>query len=476
MSSTGAACIGASAGGTLTELIALGAANVYLNKDPTITFWRFRYNKYTNFAMEHIEQPFQTQVAFGSDTQVTLNRTGDLIFYQYVVIDLPGIIACQSTTAVCGIGSNQFPCCDPCDPCGDGPPPECICPVPVVSSFPEDDEVVLEDEDLDICTGLQRPWAHYTNAIGQFLIRRACLVIGGQIIDTLYNDYLFMWEELSGQPGKRLLEMIGKRFTRAQLVADSKEDRRLYVPLPWWFTQTSGNALPLVSLQFHGVQVHVCFEDLRKAVQVSDCDVLVVKCRDCQPLTNNDLRATLDTLYVYLDIEERDRFATGSFEQLITQVQQFNLCTKTCQVRINLNFNHPMIELIWAVRRKCQELCNNHFNYSGKWGRDPIRFVHLRLNNLPRFSGREGRWFRLVQPYQWHTNIPDAFVYCFSFALHPEEAQPSGSCNFSRIDNVELIFDLQETLSEEEVSVLVFGRNINVFRYREGLGGIAFSN
>lgn len=475
MSSTGATCIGASAGGTLTELVAQGAADVYLTKNPTITFFRFRYNKHSNFAMEAIEQPFNTQVSFGSDVQVTLNRTGDLLYYQYVVIDLPGITSCTPTASVCGIGGNQFPCCDPCDPCGDGPAPECTCPGTVVaSSVPEEDYTTFDE--FDTCTGLDRPWAHWTNAIGQFLIKRACLAIGGQVVDTLYNDFLFMWEELTGQPGKRLTEMIGKRFTRAQLVADSKEARRLYVPLPFWYTQTSGNALPLVSLQFHGVQLHVCFETLARSVQVSDCDVLVVKCGDCQPLVNADLNARIDTIYVYLDVEERDRFATGSFEQLIVQHQQYTLCTKSCQVRMNLNFNHPIIELIWAVRRRCNELCNNHFNYSGKWGKDPIRYVHLRLNNLPRFAGREGRYFRLVQPWQWHTDIPDSFTYCYSFSIHPEDAQPSGSANFSRIDNVELIFDLQDGLSDEEVTVMVFARNWNVFRYRQGLGGVAFSN
>lgn len=477
MSTNNGVCLGATTQGVLTSLIALGAADVYLSKNPTITFFRFRYNKHTNFAMDTIEQVFQTQVSFGSEVQLTLNRNGDLLYYQYVLIDLPGITSCTPQVAVCGIGGNQFPCCDPCDPCGDGPAPECVCPGTVVSSVAEDDEdefLGLIDE-IDTCTGVARPWAHYVNAIGQFLIKRACLVVGGQIIDQVYNDFLYMWEELAGQPGKRLLEMVGKRFTRAQLIEDSKEDRRLYVPLPWWFTQTSGNAFPLVSVQFHGVQVHVCFEELRKSVQVSDCDVLVVKCNNCQPLNNNDLNARIDTVFIYLDIEERDRFATGSFEQLTVMHQAYYTSTKNCQIRLQLTFNHPIIELIWGIRRKCQELCNNHFNYAGKWGKDPIRATQLRLNNNVRFS-REGRYFRLVQPYQWHTLIPDSFVYCYSFALHPEDAQPSGSCNFSRIDNIEMLIDLQDGLSDEDVTVIIFGRHWNVMRYREGLAGLAFAN
>lgn len=459
-------CSGAAAGGSLTQLIALGALDTYLSSSPSITFFRFRYSKHTNFSMESIEQPFTSNVQFGTDVQCTLNRTGDLIYYQYVIVDLPGIKACPAVPGTCGAGSQMFPCCDPCDPTGDGEAPGCDC-----GSIPTD-TVITDDS---ICTGIQGPWAHWTNAIGQFLLKRACIVIGGQVIDTLYNDYLFMWEELAGKPGKRLREMIGKRFTRAGLVADSQQRRRLYVPLPFWYTLSSGNALSLVSLQFHGVQVHVTFEELHRCVQRSDCETTVVKCNDCQPLSNADLDARLETTYVFLDIVERDKFATGSFEQLISQVQSFQITQKSCQVRMNLNFNHAMIELLWAVRRRKQEACNNHFNYAGKYGLDPVKYVHLRLNNLPRFTGKEGRYFRLVQPYQHHSLIPRAFVYCYSFAINPEEPQPSGSANFSRIDNVELVLDLQDQLSDEEVTVIVFGRNWNVFRYREGLGGLAFA-
>lgn len=486
MAAAGESCLGATAGGTLTELIAIGAADKYLTSDPSITFWRFRYNKHTNFAMESIEQPFTSTVQYGADVQVTLNRTGDLIFYQYVVIDLPGIRAVQNTNSVCGIGTANFPCYfnsdiedqenRVCDPCLDGPAPDNSPGCCQSASSPDDDSDFFGSDDL--CTGVSGPWAHYTNAIGQFLIRRACLVIGGQVIDTLYNDYMFMWEELAGKVGARLTEMVGKRYTRLQLIADSFYDRRLWVPLPFSYTQTSGNALPLVSLQFHGVQISVNFEQLQRCVVQSHCDALVLKTRDCTPLSTYDLQARLDTTYVYLDIQERDRFAAGAFEQLITQVQSFYTNVRTNTVRMQLNFNHPTIELIWAVRRRCMEANNNHFNYSGKWNRDPVQYVSLRFNNLPRFAGRQGTYFRLVQPYQHHSLIPDGYIYVFSFALNPEDPQPSGSVNLSRIDNCELLLDLQPELfdNDGEVSVIVFGRNWNVFRYRQGLGGLAFTN
>ena len=68
------------------------------------------------------------------------------------------------------------------------------------------------------------------------------------------------------------------------------------------------------------------------------------------------------------------------------------------------------------------------------------------------------------------------FIYCFSFALHPEDPTPSGSCNMSRIDHVDLSLQLQEGLGKEQVTVIVFARNFNILRFREGLGGLAYAN
>jgi hypothetical protein len=189
-------------------------------------------------------------------------------------------------------------------------------------------------------------------------------------------------------------------------------------------------------------------------------------------------------LYVYLDRAERDRFAASSFEQLMNAVQRFTMpMTASPQAHIAINFNHPVIELIWAVRRRCQYEVNNYFNYAGVYNRDPIDQVQLILNGNDRFSRREGRYFRLVVPYQWHTDIPDNFIYCFSFATEPEKMQPTGSCNFSRIDNAEFVFSHQLYLVQppnggtaEQVENIIFARNWQIFKYRQGLGGIAFAN
>lgn len=514
---------GVTSGGTLAQLIALGASDTHLTMLPSVTFWRLRVCKCTNFAMESIIQTFTGTVAWGSEVQITLNRTGDLIYWMYILIDIPGIRAvedCHGSSRDRGVAGFTFPYARTCDPCGDersefsfrrdrdrdrsdrsdrsdrdhsdhsnrydsrdsrdrdG------------SSRDRSDRSDRSDRDGSCCgssehssesdaswdeCGLKGPWAHWVDEIGFAALPRVAYSIGGQVIDTVHSDYMHMWEELSGQPGKRLEEMIGKGFSTAELVRMSHRARRLYVPIPFSFTRHSGNALPLVSLQFHTLQVHVHFACLQSLIKVSDCDVRVIKCHDNQPIGNNDMCAYLDTTYVYLDMEERDRFAVGSFQQLITQVQGF--CTTghvSEQITAQLNFNHPSLELIWAVQRQCQRAANNTFNYSGAFCEDPIRRARLMVNNLARFD-REAPYFRMVQPYQAHTNIPRGFIYDYSFALDPESPQPSGSLNFSRIDNVEFSVRLQEAIAATGVNLLIFCRNFNILRFKEGLGGLLYS-
>ena len=479
----------ATTGSTLVQLIALGACDTALTANPEVTLWRMRVQKCTNFAMESVLQTFTGQVTFGSEASATLNRTGDLIHWQYILVDIPGIVGVAVGSGESSTSVQRFPSANPCNPCYDSSSESTADLVDFDNGdFFEDSESVASFEEQaissDACSGLEGAYANWVNEIGFAVLQRVSYSIGGQIIDTVYSHFLHMWEELSGQPGKRLEEMIGKRYTVAQLVADSQHPRRLYVPLPFSYTRDTGNALPLVSLQFHNMQVHACFAQLHKLIQVSSPDIKVIKVSDGLPITAQDINALLQTTYVYLDMEERDRFAVGSFQQLITQVQQFSTTSTSAQIHATLNFNHPTLELMWAVQRKCQLEANNTFNYSGYQNRDPILRAQLRINNLSRFD-REAPYFRLCIPWQHHTNIPKSFIYNYSFAVLPESPQPSGSLNFSRIDNVDMQLQLQPELFAKttgvdnmggQVALYVFARSFNILRFREGLGGLSFSN
>jgi hypothetical protein len=440
--------------GVVLQIIAKGAMDGKVHAETDNTFWRFGFSKHTNFAMEASSQRFVTEAAFGASTHSVIGRDGDLAYWAYVVADMPGLVATKEGSA---FGGPTFPAYNGATGSASAP---CA-----------DDEASSDFAEINASGA---PWCHYTNAVGQRLIKRAWISVGGHPIQTLYSDFMFAWEELTGKAGKRLEEMIGKRDKRSALIADASRPQRLYIPLPFWFTCASGNALPLCALQFHGVQIDVEFEAVEKLVVVSEPGVRVNKL-DGSPLTSRDLRAHLEISYVYLDMEERNKFVANNFDQMIRQVQVQAVTQRSTSITMNVPFNHPVVELILMVRRKRNEECNNWFDFSGVNGMDPVEHMALRINNLNRFAGREGRYYRLVQPYQHHTNIPRYHIYVYSFALYPEDPQPSGSCNFSRIDNIELQVDLQEELAEEYCTAILFAPNQNLFRVTDGLGGVKYT-
>ena len=112
------------------------------------------------------------------------------------------------------------------------------------------------------------------------------------------------------------------------------------------------------------------------------------------------------------------------------------------------------------------------------WGENPVVTAKLQLNGQDRFSEREGIYFDLVQPFQHHTRTPDTGINVYSFALRPEEHQPSGTCNFSRIDNatLQLVVSAAAIGTASTAKVRVYATNYNVLRVMSGMGGLAYSN
>jgi hypothetical protein len=512
--------------GAVTQMAAQGLADAVLTGNPQVTFWRFVAKAYTNFALESQLLDFTAgQPYFGNFPKCNLDRIGDLVYWMYAVFDMPGI------------GCITY------DVEGD---PDGIAPF---SIFPT------------VGTPVEAPY--YTRAVGQAIIQQANFFIGGQNIDYIKGEYLFIWEELSGQPGKRLKEMTGNYVSINALQRASSQPRRLYVPLPFWFTLNSGLALPLVSLQFHSVAVSLQLRPWQHLIKLTKPTmdapnnysvsgtirgIFLRPAYDApiaywsnyplpalaastpstavqpvsqlvQNLQSQDLNGYIEACYVYLDQRERSKFADGAFEQLMIEHQDTDAQYETSislfnsvagvpkEARLELNFNHTIIELLWAVRLGVREgfngkntvgAFNNFYNEWFDFGGlsnpvtgvaiDPIDSIQLRLNNATRFGNVEGRYFRLVQPWQHHTNIPKEFIYSYSFALQPEDVQPSGSCNFSRIDNTQLnvyfnrhLFfgptqEVGGTDGNTAITFMVFATNWNILRFKYGLGGKRFAN
>ena len=296
----------------------------------------------------------------------------------------------------------------------------------------------------------------YVPNLGQALIKFAEVEIGGQRIDKHYGDWMHIWNELSQEAGKKVgyNDMIG-----AALGANSAETD-LYIPLEFWFCRNPGLALPLIALQYHEVKINIEFSALSELTSTTGLSLSA---------------ASLYVDYIYLDTDERRRFAQVSHEYLIEQVQfTGDESVSSVSNKIKLNFNHPCKELVWVVQRDADGV--EKFDYTDASGLNPVLIAKLQLNGHDRFSERMGRYFNLVQPYQHHTNVPKTGINVYSFGLKPEEHQPSGTCNMSRIDNATLQLTLTSETVDADAKVRVYATNYNVLRIMSGMGGLAYSN
>ena len=283
------------------------------------------------------------------------------------------------------------------------------------------------------------------------------LEIGGQRIDKHYADFMYVWNELSLPKGKR----DGYNTMVGEPLAGTQNSGLLYIPLEFWFCRNVGLALPLIALQYHEVKINIDFET---AANMLACGGSVAD-------INGDLiNTSLWVDYIFLDTDERRRFAQLSHEYLIEQLQfTGDEGINTSSAGIKLNFNHPTKELIWVVRKNTSTTHNHWTVYSDCSNVNNVATAKLQLNGQDRFYVRPGSYFNLVQPFQHHENVPcNTGINVYSFALKPEEHQPSGTLNFSRIDTAVM----QLTLGSEAAagSILkTYAINYNVLRIMSGI-------
>jgi len=534
------------------QLVAYGAQDIYLTGNPQITFFKVVYRRHTNFSMESIEQTFNGTADWGKKVTCTISRNGDLVHRVYLQVKLPQVRHTDGTNA---------------------------------STF------------------------RWLNHLGHVLVKNVEVEIGGQRIDKHYSHWLHIWSELTLAAGHKdgYQAMIGnvpaltmpshgtnqgdvERTNQQEAFGLGNDtvtpDYTLYVPLQFWFCRNPGLALPLIALQYHEVKINLEFRQESEVCYV-DTTTNVVGANGQGTVSSRSLeQASLWVDYIYLDTDERRRFAQVSHEYLIEQLQfTGEESVSTTSLKVKLNFNHPCKELVWVVQRDefvdrsamAPAMGQQHFNFSdrlgtagylvnggvsngflGAWnasaalsplnsaqaatttgstadaalfgvgnaglpnaedignnagppgglgaltlanlvnassqtqrvvdgGHNPVVRAKLQLNGHDRFAERDGSYFNLVQPYQHHTNIPSCGINVYSFGLQPEEHQPSGTCNMSRIDNATLQLNLtDETVGAANGTALagaitgakvrVYAVNYNVLRIMSGMGGLAYSN
>ena len=496
-------------GGGLMQLVAYGAQDIYLTGNPQITFFKVVYRRHTNFSMECIQQTIngsQSVDTTPGNATVTISRNGDLVSKVWVRCD-------QGTL----VGIN-----------------------------------------------------------GDRLISKVEVEIGGQMIDRHYEEWLKVWAELSTPESKASgYKYLTGGFTNKLMTQPITNQQSIMVPLQFWFCRNPGLALPLIALQYHEVKLKFTW------------GIATDVARD-----GTSAKPTCEVWadYIYLDTDERRRFAQVSHEYLIEQIQRQS--ESSAKLSYQLNFNHPVKELIWT-----ESTSNPNIDQK----------ANLQLNGHDRFAKQEKEYFQLRQPFEYHTAVPgynikelekpiaihpiktgaqkhatvadalekvvfagaaltvskalqdatpfrhgdtilvgvggqdandagkgaifshlltvanvvsgssttavtflnqlatnelhaalaaddglfihivarimDPLSRCsqlavninvYSFALKPEEHQPSGTCNFSRIDNAQLQFD--SSASANTIPANIYAVNYNVLRIMSGMGGLAYSN
>jgi len=447
-------------GGGLLQLVAYGAQDVYLTGNPQITFFKVTYKRHSNFAIEAIEQTFNGNPTFGSRVTCQITRNGDLINRVYLRAKFTNNNDEYSDGATAAANPNNG--------------------IALIPYF------------------------------GLKLLKTIELEIGGQRIDKHYAEWLYIWNELSLPAGKRdgyYLMVGGDRYNHS-IYLGAKQSYYVNVPIEFWFCRNVGLALPLIALQYHEVKINIEFEERANLVDTSKnfsnrAFDMINKSGDlinpASSLDNSEILGDSSKIslsdvslwvdYIFLDTDERRRFAQLTHEYLIEQLQFTGSDTISAGANtmksIRMNFNHPCKELVWYIKpnRATGNTDKNLYwtNFSDRdgdnetyIGNNPTSTAKIQLNGNDRFAERDGTYFSLVQPYQHHENTPDVFhkgINVYSFAIKPEEQQPSGTLNMSRIDTA--ILSISSAVAG---NIYIYTTNYNVLRILSGMGGLAYSN
>jgi len=459
--------------GGLMQLVAYGAQDVYLTGQPKVTFFQAVYKRHTNFAMENIQQTVNGSPANSGRVSVTIARNGDLVGDMYIRLQPTQLSASNLTST---------------------------------------------NSNFDMCWVAERSIADIE------------LTIGGQRIDKHYQTWWRLYAELFLSESEKI--NYGKMTSSSSPFYDANNGNSVYLPLLFFFNRNPGLYLPLIALQYHEVRLDFDLTSYFTSYFGTSAQVFEVWAN-----------------YVYLDTEERRRFAQKGHEYLIEQVQHtggdsitatYNgaLGQSPVSQTIRLSFNHPVKELIWCYTNTTATAYNSMWNFTTScanvnvtcaaqpisaygamphtvgcprlasniyasalsaqltsntvgglfWVEEgssnvtagsqlevgPLYNFKLVLNGQDRFKEQQGKYFNQYQPYQYHSGVPYPGVYCYSFALQPEEHQPTGTCNFSRIDNAQVAIQMKANYTTTLQKM--FAVNYNILRIQSGMGGLAFSN
>lgn len=359
---------------------------------------------------------------------------------------------------------------------------------------------------------------------GHAIIDYIEIKIGGEIIDKHYSDWMNIWYELSSYEKQKNLynKMIGNIKEMITFDKEAKPKYTVYIPLLFWFCINNGLAFPLIPLQFNKFYINIALKNVEDCAYIQTLpdktdiyDNVVNYMNNALSLTdifdNLNLFITGNLLvdYIYLDTKERKRFAQSAHEYLINTVELTNYENlESSKQVLDLDFTGPSKEIIFVCQKEVY--VNNNttetnksnikcmpFNYttSAHNGKNPIYNTALKFNGYDRFAVDDNMQLNFLRPYVHHTRTPSNGINIYSFSLSPEQHQPSGTCNFTRISypllhlsiNDEMFYymksdinpsiipnSLDDSQEQTSVNLRIYSIKTNILRVMHGFGAIAF--
>jgi len=459
-------------GGSSIQLFALGPQDLFLTGNPQITFFKSVFRRHTNFTKEIQQIIFVGESpSFGStDIIAKISKQGDLLSNIYLEATVTG------TT--------------------------------------------------------DKKGAYTVNHFGNSLIKKVEFEIGKKVIDTQYSQWLQIYDELtenvsennqatSGVKGGKYSNLnfttdldsteinINNRIngdcplvfggTNKNVIVNSDENinfgigtysKKIIIPLHFWFTKSAGLYLPICALYNHDIELKFTFEDKYKLIGNSS------------NISNLNVKFKLYGEFIILDTSEKKKFKESNHEYIIEQVQLNNNGPYTTssivesenqlvKVDYELNFNHPIKYFVWVVVNEGSSTTS----LSNNSGQGPCYFVSLCSNSLYGNDAQDGlveilfdgvereqempmMYYTRMYPKNHCNNIPELDrIGFYSFALNPFNLEPSGTCNFSKINdrNIKIIFANNDTSNITNKPLYFFGVNYNILNIENGMAGVRYS-
>ena len=459
-------------------------------------------------------------------------------------------------------------------------------------SSTEDD---VRPEDLRT-TDRQNAWISYQNQPAYCYIKDIELQIGEQTIDKHTGQYYDIYDEFYNNEPENIDYITGKNKIVGQWPPKDKvigndytlvpREIDLFVPLKFWFTKDTGQALPMIALQYHDVTININFRSLR--------EIIIWHPGHITPgAGNNDLTFEMMHLdfneyekeriilrevlkpeielwanYIYLDTDERKRFAKTGHEYLIEQVQ---IIKDRYSKNVNIPFNHSVKTLFWVIQNKYSSIADSkfkncrheqsNFTISNNWQKQKLftpdnpaidlntgeyinppnggyttsiiskasmdvlnswlltptndytivsnydngftqnnnylfynshqedinksylnyleKAEHFKsckiiMNGIDRIQPKNSIYFRTIQPEECGLRIPKKNIHMYTFSLEPLKHQPTGTCNFSKLDSAQLEFEGEQNYANYDI--FVYAQNYNILRIMEGMGGLLYNS